>query len=194
MFSSFVLLFLCTGFVYQPGFDICAKVKMSTQASSQKGNGADMPDRSAYGIAPSGEPAEAVNCMGERVAALPFQRRVEFRAGKDGKPLLKDVLEVSRNTAAWVQTRGVQVPQPCSNCAAGNGPFTACVVLRMPNNQRFSDGSCANCYFGHSGSRCSLREFVFWKCSKCDTDTDIRWFNTEQSFCQSPGSVSIRTT
>lgn len=146
---------------------------MPNQASSsQNGGGPDMPDLSAYGITASGEPARTMNSMGERVAALQFQRRVEFRAGKDGKPMLKDLLEVSRNTAAWAQTRGVQVPQPCSNCAVGNGPFTSCVVLRLPNNQRFAAGSCANCYFGHGGCRCSLRECsVFCGYSRCNTNT-----------------------
>lgn len=131
---------------------------MSSQASNQDKHAPNMPDLSAYGIAANGEPAGTTNPMGERVAAMPFQRRLEFRKNKDGKLFLKDLVEKGRNTAAWVQTRGIQVPQPCSYCSAGNGPFTACVVLRMPNGQRFSDGSCANCYFGQGGSRCSFRE------------------------------------
>lgn len=143
---------------------------MSNQAStsSQSSHVPDVSSLSAYGIKASGEPAGAMNSMGERVAAMPFQRRVEFRTGKDGKPLLKDLLEGTRNTAAWVQSRGIQVPQSCVHCAAGNGPFVSCVVLRMPNGQRFADGSCANCYFGHTGSRCSFREclvnFFPWMC------------------------------
>lgn len=134
--------------------------KMSSQTNNQhpNPNGPDSPDLSAFGIAPSGEPIEAVQPLGKRVASFPFERRVDFRVGREGKPLLKDLLDGPRNTAAWVQTRGIQVSQPCASCASGNGPFSSCVVFRTANGQRFCEGSCANCYFGHKAVRCSFRE------------------------------------
>lgn len=133
---------------------------MSSQTNSQPTNSPDTPDLSAFGIAPSGEPTEAVQPLGKRVASFPFKQRIDFRVGKEGKPLRKDLLDGSRNTAAWVQTRGIQVSQPCASCASGNGPFSSCVVFRTANGQRFCEGSCANCYFGHKAVRCSFRELT----------------------------------
>ena len=128
--------------------------KMSGQSNHQNTNGSDTRD-----IALSGEPTVAMQPLGKRVASFPFQRRLDFRVGKEGKPLLKDLREGSRNTAAWVQTRGIQVPQPCASCASGHGPFSSCVVFRTADGHRFCEGSCANCYFGHKAVRCSFREF-----------------------------------
>lgn len=116
-------------------------------------------DPPSCGISSSGEPLEMVVPLGKRIASLPFKRRVDFRLFPDGKPILKDLKEASRNTAAWAQTRGIQVLPSCDYCAAGNGPFASCVVIRNKTGQRIFEGTCANCQFGRRGPKCSLRGF-----------------------------------
>jgi hypothetical protein len=51
---------------------------------------------------------------------------------------------------------GDLAPRPCKNCHKGHGPWTQCVVY---DGQMC--GSCANCWFNASGSRCTFHgEFV----------------------------------
>lgn len=46
---------------------------------------------------------------------------------------------------------GDDVAQPCRNCHKGHGPWTTCVVR---DGQLC--GSCTNCWFNASGSRCTF--------------------------------------
>lgn len=108
----------------------------------------DPNDPPSYGMSSAGEPLEMAVPLGKRIASLPFKRRVDFRLFPDGKPIIKDLKEASRNTAAWAQTRGIQVLPSCDYCAAGNGPFASCVIIRNETGQRFFEGTCANCQFG----------------------------------------------
>lgn len=110
-----------------------------------------------FGLSVYGEPLDYLSGLGERISALPRQRCIDFRANAEGKPVLKSVKEGSNNAAAWAQTRGFQVSHACSTCAAGNGPFVSCVVLKNLDCQHFFDGSCANCHFNKQGSKCSFR-------------------------------------
>jgi hypothetical protein len=46
---------------------------------------------------------------------------------------------------------GQSAPKPCKNCHKGHGPWTQCVVY---DGQMC--GSCTNCWFNASGSRCTF--------------------------------------
>lgn len=53
--------------------------------------------------------------------------------------------------ALFAQIAGTEAANPCTHCRKGQGPWTVCVVY---NGQMM--GSCANCWFNASGSRCSF--------------------------------------
>ncbi|KAJ5033429.1 uncharacterized protein L3040_008545 [Drepanopeziza brunnea f. sp. 'multigermtubi'] len=57
-----------------------------------------------------------------------------------------------RALIAYVQMIGPIEPVPCDHCNTGFGPWIGCVRLRG-----FLGGSCANCYYGSEGARCSFR-------------------------------------
>ncbi|GKU03910.1 hypothetical protein FLAG1_07731 [Fusarium langsethiae] len=48
---------------------------------------------------------------------------------------------------------GVPVAQPCRSCARGYGPWTECIIY---DGQMC--GSCTNCWYNASGSRCTFHE------------------------------------
>ena len=111
------------------------------------------------GISSAGEPVDSSTPLSKRIASLPFQRRIDFRLGQDGQPILKDLTDGTRNIAAWAQTRGVQAGNQCTHCASRRGPFMTCVILKNHDGQLFFEGSCANCQFHRQGSKCSFRGF-----------------------------------
>lgn len=62
----------------------------------------------------------------------------------------------SQNIEAWVcQERGRLSEAECDHCKNSYGPFTSCVVF--PGHIH---GSCANCHYGSSSSRCSIRKGI----------------------------------
>ncbi|KAF4332538.1 hypothetical protein FBEOM_13669 [Fusarium beomiforme] len=48
---------------------------------------------------------------------------------------------------------GVQVERSCKNCSKGHGPWSECIIY---DGQMC--GSCTNCWFNASGSRCTFHE------------------------------------
>ncbi|KAH9243947.1 hypothetical protein K456DRAFT_1744530 [Colletotrichum gloeosporioides 23] len=55
--------------------------------------------------------------------------------------------------ALLAHVSGQETASPCKSCHKGYGPWNGCVVV---NGQMC--GSCANCWFNASGSRCSFHE------------------------------------
>ena len=53
--------------------------------------------------------------------------------------------------ALMAHITGVAAVQPCKNCAKGHGPWNQCILLGG-----HLCGSCANCWFNASGSRCTF--------------------------------------
>ncbi|KAL2752635.1 hypothetical protein ACRALDRAFT_1083310 [Sodiomyces alcalophilus JCM 7366] len=66
------------------------------------------------------------------------------------------VLNLKRRSnveALLAQVSGQEAHSPCKSCHKGYGPWNGCVVV---SGQMC--GSCANCWFNASGSRCSFHE------------------------------------
>ncbi|KAI1412944.1 hypothetical protein F5Y13DRAFT_162138 [Hypoxylon sp. FL1857] len=87
--------------------------------------------------------------LAKRLADAPGMRLAEQR--RPGQPL--NLLRRSNVEALFAQISGVEAPQPCKNCHKGHGPWTSCIVI-----DGYMCGSCANCWFNASGSRCSFHE------------------------------------
>lgn len=85
----------------------------------------------------------AINAL----AALPAARSPALRS-----PRSLNMDRSSNREALLAQCCGVVSAAPCAHCAKGSGPWTDCVVVAG-----LLGGSCANCHFGGSGARCSLR-------------------------------------
>lgn len=111
-----------------------------------------------YGLSVYGEPLDSSSPLGKRMSSFPRQRCIDFRPNQGGRPELKNVKDGTRNSAAWVQTRGEQATHACGTCAAGHGPFSTCVTSKSGDGQQFFDGSCANCHFYGRGTKCSFRK------------------------------------
>lgn len=82
-------------------------------------------------------------------------RKVEFRqTAKKIKNIPTDgqIVSSTHNIAAIVcQSLGKPGDRVCTNCQAGDGPFTTCKVL-----ENVAHGACANCQWSGGGHRCSL--------------------------------------
>ncbi|ROT42832.1 hypothetical protein SODALDRAFT_326990 [Sodiomyces alkalinus F11] len=66
------------------------------------------------------------------------------------------VLNLKRRSnveALLAQVSGQEAHSPCKSCHKGYGPWSGCIVV---SGQMC--GSCANCWFNASGSRCSFHE------------------------------------
>jgi len=59
-----------------------------------------------------------------------------------------------------IQSLGSLNAQPCRSCANGAGVFDGCVSFQdyAPSEMKLFRGTCANCFWGGQGRRCSLRE------------------------------------
>lgn len=83
----------------------------------------------------------------KRLAKEPAQREPEQRR-------LDQKINIERRSnveALLAQICGKEPPKPCKNCHKGHGPWTTCVVLEGQ-----LCGSCTNCWFNASGSRCTF--------------------------------------
>lgn len=78
-----------------------------------------------------------------REAAIrpPTQRRTEQKLNMERR---------SNVEALLAHITGEPSPQPCKNCHKGHGPWTECIIY---DGQMC--GSCTNCWFNASGSRCT---------------------------------------
>ncbi|PMD26943.1 hypothetical protein NA56DRAFT_641570 [Hyaloscypha hepaticicola] len=84
----------------------------------------------------------------DALALLPPRRRPVLRAGRTTNPTRPSNLEAELGQIVG-QARNLR---PCIYCTRGQGVWTVCVVV-----PGFFRGSCANCYYGSEGTRCSLR-------------------------------------
>ena len=92
------------------------------------------------------------SAFAKRLARDPGQRLAEQR--KPDQEL--NLVRRSNVEALFAQIAGSLAPQPCNHCRKGQGPWTACVLYA---GQMM--GSCANCWFNASGSRCSFHGMTF---------------------------------
>ncbi|RSL71025.1 hypothetical protein CEP54_001470 [Fusarium duplospermum] len=81
---------------------------------------------------------------GEAAMRQPVQRRPETRLNMGRRSNVEALLGY---------VTGVPVSRPCKNCAKGHGPWHECVILEGQ-----LCGSCTNCWFNASGSRCTFHE------------------------------------
>ncbi|ROW17822.1 hypothetical protein VPNG_00573 [Cytospora leucostoma] len=89
------------------------------------------------------------SAFAKRMARDPGQRLAEQR--RHGQDL--NLVRRSNVEALFAQIAGSEAQHPCAHCRKGQGPWTVCVVY---SGQMM--GSCANCWFNASGSRCSFHE------------------------------------
>lgn len=89
------------------------------------------------------------SAFAKRMARDPGQRLAEQR--RHGQDL--NLVRRSNVEALFAQIAGTEAQHPCAHCRKGQGPWTVCVVY---SGQMM--GSCANCWFNASGSRCSFHE------------------------------------
>ncbi|PSR94198.1 hypothetical protein BD289DRAFT_472655 [Coniella lustricola] len=89
------------------------------------------------------------SAFAKRMSRDPGQRLAEQR--RHGQDL--NLVRRSNVEALFAQIAGTEAANPCTHCRKGQGPWTVCVVY---NGQMM--GSCANCWFNASGSRCSFHE------------------------------------
>ncbi|KAG5931403.1 hypothetical protein E4U53_001784 [Claviceps sorghi] len=81
---------------------------------------------------------------GEAARREPTQRRRDQKLNMERR---------SNVEALLAHVTGEVAPRPCKNCHKGHGPWTQCVVY---DGQMC--GSCTNCWFNASGSRCTFQE------------------------------------
>ena len=87
----------------------------------------------------------------KQIRLLPKKRNATLRANLDA-PF--DLVLPSRQVAGIVQSRGYIPPEPCSNCAAGRGPYAECIYTL----DEHLSGGCANCHHTRvkgAAARCS---------------------------------------
>lgn len=87
------------------------------------------------------------SAFAKRMSRDPGQRMAEQR--RHGQDL--NLVRRSNVEALFAQIAGAEAANPCTHCRKGQGPWTVCVVY---SGQMM--GSCANCWFNASGSRCSF--------------------------------------
>ncbi|CAN8096905.1 unnamed protein product [Discula destructiva] len=89
------------------------------------------------------------SAFAKRMSRDPGQRLAEQR--REGQEL--NLVRRSNVEALFAQIAGTEAANSCTHCKKGQGPWTVCVVY---SGQMM--GSCANCWFNASGSRCSFHE------------------------------------
>lgn len=87
------------------------------------------------------------SAFAKRMSRDPGQRLAEQR--REGQEL--NLVRRSNVEALFAQIAGTEAANSCTHCKKGQGPWTVCVVY---SGQMM--GSCANCWFNASGSRCSF--------------------------------------
>lgn len=98
----------------------------------------------AYGDLVKIDSALCKKLAAEAALREPTQRRVDQKLNIERR---------SNVEALLAHMTGQAAPKPCKNCHKGHGPWTQCVVY---DGQMC--GSCTNCWFNASGSRCTFHE------------------------------------
>jgi hypothetical protein len=83
------------------------------------------------------------------LARLPALCRPELRPAR-GVP---NLTRMGNREAVLAQSVGAPAPSPCGLYLKNGGPWTSYVVAAG-----FLRGSCANCHYGGSGVKCTLRQ------------------------------------
>jgi hypothetical protein len=96
----------------------------------------------AYGDSLRIDSALCKKLAGEIARRDPKQRRNDQRLNIERR---------SNVEALLAHVTGELAPRPCKNCHKGHGPWTQCVVYEGQ-----MCGSCTNCWFNASGSRCTF--------------------------------------
>ncbi|KIL95268.1 hypothetical protein FAVG1_00004 [Fusarium avenaceum] len=97
-----------------------------------------------YGV---GIKIDSVLC--KKLSVEPALREVKQRRPEMGLNMTR-----RSNVEAFLgQLTGVSVVRPCKNCNKGHGPWNECIIY---DGQMC--GSCTNCWFNASGSRCTFHE------------------------------------
>ncbi|RGP63088.1 hypothetical protein FLONG3_10029 [Fusarium longipes] len=80
---------------------------------------------------------------------------IALRPVRQRRPETALNMERRSNVEAFLaHLTGVPVERSCKNCAKGHGPWHECIIY---DGQMC--GSCTNCWFNASGSRCTFHEF-----------------------------------
>lgn len=129
------------------------------------------------------------SAFAKRMSRDPGQRLAEQR--RQGQDL--NLVRRSNVEALFAQIAGSEAANPCAHCRKGQGPWTVCVVY---SGQMM--GSCANCWFNASGSRCSFHGafpfFLLFCVPFCFAGTTkvsscvLNYFPTEKSQPPLPGA------
>lgn len=96
----------------------------------------------AYGDEVKIDSALCKKLAGESALREPTQRRHDQKLNMERR---------SNVEALLAHVTGELAPRPCKNCHKGHGPWTQCVIY---DGQMC--GSCSNCWFNASGSRCTF--------------------------------------
>ncbi|PLB51205.1 hypothetical protein P170DRAFT_425463 [Aspergillus steynii IBT 23096] len=111
----------------------------------------------------------------KRYQVMPVARKLDWRTPFHGKPRRRSLANKISRTAAFIQTTGVEVADPCSNCDKGLGPWQACVIMINEEDSKLA-GTCANCQFSRKYD-CDFRAFKI---------EDIYDFNSENAWKSIP--------
>jgi hypothetical protein len=91
------------------------------------------------------KPTAVTDALAEKLCV----RNLAFRSGKAWTAAGANR---SRNReAALAYCVGEIADEPCGKCAAGEGPWTSCVIVKD-----FLGGACAGCHWGSGGKACSF--------------------------------------
>ncbi|PYH96427.1 hypothetical protein BO71DRAFT_471650 [Aspergillus ellipticus CBS 707.79] len=78
---------------------------------------------------------------------LPVLRKLEWRLDDQGQPLRRALKDIVSQTAAFAQTRGSEVSDPCHHCKQKRSVWQSCVVGFDTREGSNMHGSCSSCRF-----------------------------------------------
>ncbi|KAJ3527081.1 hypothetical protein NM208_g10885 [Fusarium decemcellulare] len=151
--------------------------QMTSLASFPSGRTCGEIARSVYGSDIRIDSALGKKISSEVAVREPVQRRPDASLNMERR---------SNVEAFLAHMTGVPVSRPCKNCHKGHGPWKECIIY---DGQLC--GSCTNCWFNASGSRCtfheqppqlslcsvaSLRRALYWNVSAASTAIAPAWF------------------
>ncbi|RAL04170.1 DUF3716 domain-containing protein, partial [Aspergillus ibericus CBS 121593] len=78
---------------------------------------------------------------------LPVLRKLDWRVDENGLPVRRPLKDIVSQTAAFAQTRGFEVEQPCHHCRYNKSVWKTCVVGFDTKEGGNMHGACACCRF-----------------------------------------------
>ncbi|KAF4454097.1 hypothetical protein F53441_3334 [Fusarium austroafricanum] len=86
--------------------------------------------------------------------SIRLSNEAALRSVRQRRPDMDLNMERRSNVEAFLaHLTGVQVERACKNCSKGHGPWSECIIY-----DGTMCGSCTNCWFNASGSRCTFHE------------------------------------